>query len=269
MKYEKSKNWNVFMEDSKLFITKGADEIYYLDEVNDEQAKVIYEAYSNNNFEEILNNNHQYDEIVNKLEKAGVIYQKKFNVQNQEIKLYIKYYGEPSDELRSGISNIFVKRKNIKLIEEIDKSDLVLLIRINVPLKKILDDYSKNKIPHLLIDLGYCNNISIGPIVYDDTACLGCYVGRIAKNWGDSLPPVEPQVIYKVELISSFIIERVEQFILYGNCPDLVNGVWNYNVNTFCSDYNKVYKLPWCPYCNDKHDNPKIDLPWEGNFDYE
>ena len=38
MKYEKNRNWNIFIEDNKLFITTGADEIYYLDEVNEEQA---------------------------------------------------------------------------------------------------------------------------------------------------------------------------------------------------------------------------------------
>ena len=83
------------------------------------------------------------------------------------------------------------------------------------------------------------------------------------------MPPIEPAVTNKYELISSFIVERIEQFILYGNCPDLINGVWNYNVNTYCSDYNKIYRSPWCPYCNDNHDNSKISLPWEKEFDYE
>ncbi len=258
MKYEKNKNWNVFIEDNKLFITKGADEIYYVDEANGEQAQTIYETYNNNSFDDLLKS-HTYDEIISKLEKAGVIYKKKFVSNNKEIKLYIRYYGEPSDKLKNEITNIISKRNNIKLVDEINNSDLTLLIRINVPLKILLEDYSKTTTPHILIDLGYANNISIGPIVYKETACLGCYIGRIAKNWGDSLPPIEPAVTNKCELIASFIIERIEEFIIYGNCPDLINSVWNFNVNTYCSNYNKIYKLPWCPYCNDKNDNPKID----------
>ncbi len=268
MKYEKNKNWNIFIEDNKLFITKGADEIYYLDEATDEQAKKIYEVYNNNNFDVLLNDC-TYNEIIVKLEKAGVIYKKKFSSSNKKIKLYIRYYGKPNDKLKNEIIDIISKRNNIKLVDEINSSDLALLIRINVPLKTLLEDYSKITVPHMLIDLGYANNISIGPIVYEETACLGCYIGRIIKNWGDSLPPIEPAVTSKSELISSFIIERIEQFIMYGNCPDLINSVWNYNVNTYCSDYNKIYKLPWCPYCNDKHDNSKIDLPWKKEFDYD
>lgn len=268
MKYEKNRNWNIFIEDNKLFITKGADEIYYLDEVNEEQAKIIYEAYTNNFIDELLKNN-TYDEIINKLEKVGVIYNKKFISNNKKIKLYIKYYGKPSSKLKQEIDNILSKRNNIELVDEINRSDLVLLIRINVPLKNLLEDYKKTKTPHILIDLGYANNISIGPIVYEETACLGCYIGRLIKNWGDSLPPVEPSITDKSELISSFILERIEEFILYGNCPDLINGVWSYNVNTHCSDYNKIYKLPWCPHCNDKNDNEKIDLPWIKEFNHD
>ena len=105
MKYEKNKNWNIFIEDNKLFITKGADEIYYLDEVNEEQAKIIYEAYTNNFIDELLKNN-TYDEIINKLEKVGVIYNKKFISNNKKIKLYIKYYGKPSSKLKQEIDNI-------------------------------------------------------------------------------------------------------------------------------------------------------------------
>ena len=268
MKYLKNKNWNIFIEDNKLFISKGADEIYYSDEATEEQAKNIYEAYNNDNFN-ILLEDQTYDEIIEKLEKVGVIYKRKFSSNDKNIKLYIKYYGKPNDKLKNEITNILSKRTNIKLVDSNDSSDLSLLIRINVPFKNLLEDYSKIITPHILIDLGYANNISIGPIVYKETACLSCYIGRITKNWGDSLPPVEPAVTNKYELISSFILERIEQFIMYGNCPDLINSVWNYNVNTYCSDYNKIYKLPWCPYCNDNHDNSKINLPWEKEFDYE
>ena len=268
MKYEKNKNWNIFMEDNKLFITNGADEIYYLDEVCDEQAKVIYEAYNNNLLDELLEDSAYY-EVISKLEKAGVIYKKRFASSNKKIRLYIRYYGKPNDKLKNEINYVISKRKNIKLVDEMGSSDLTLLIRINVPLMTLLEDYSKITIPHILIDLGYANNISIGPIVYEETACLGCYIGRVAKNWGDSLPPIEPEVTNKVELISSFIVERIDEFIIYGNCPDLINGVWNYNVNTNCSAYNKIYRLPWCPHCNDKDDNPIIDLPWVKEFDYD
>lgn len=268
MKYEKNKNWNIFVEEDKLFITKGADEIYFIDEANEEQTKLIYEAYQNNSFSELLNT-HNCDEIIDKLEKAGVIYKRKSNTKDKKINVYIKYYGKPNDNLKNEINNIINKRNNIEIVNDEKNSDLTLLIRINVTLKSILADYSKKKTPHIFIDLAYANNISIGPIVYEETACLSCYIGRIVKNWGDSKPPIEPCVTNKTELIASFIIERIEEFIMYGNCPSLINSVWNYNTNTHISENNKIYKLPWCPNCGDKKDNEKIDLPWSKEFNYE
>jgi hypothetical protein len=87
MKYEKNQNWNAFLEDNKFFITKGADEIYYLDEVNGEEAKELYEAYNNNSFDVLLKKEN-YIDIIKKLEKVGVIYKKKFADNNKKIKLY-------------------------------------------------------------------------------------------------------------------------------------------------------------------------------------
>ena len=150
MKYLKNKNWNVFIEDNKLFISKGADEIYYFDEATEEQAKNIYEAYNNDNFD-ILLQDQTYDEIIEKLEKVGVIYKRKFSSNNKNIKLNIKYYGKPNDKLKNEITNILSKRTNIKLVDSNDSSDLTLLIRINVPFKNLLEDYSKITTPHILI----------------------------------------------------------------------------------------------------------------------
>lgn len=266
MKYKKNKNWNMFIEDDKLFITKGADEIYYLDEADKNQAKIIYEAYKNDTINDLLDKN--LKNILEILEKSGVIYKEKLSPQKNKLNLYIRYYGDIDKNLKDELINRITKIKNIKPVDEMNKSDLTLFIRTNALLKDLLNDYSKTGIPHILIDLGYAANISIGPIFYDDTACLGCYIGRLTKNWGDPVTPLEPEVVKKGELISSFIVERINEFITYGNCPDLVNNVWNYNTSTHLSEYNKVYKLPWCPHCKEQ-DNPKIDLPWEKEFTHE
>lgn len=267
MIYKKNNNWNAFVEENKLFITKGADEIYYVDDATEEEANSFIKAYNSNNIDSLINN-HECDELIDKLSKVGVIYKNKLS-STKKIKVFIKYYGTPNIKLNNNIINEISKRNNIIIVDNIDNSDLALFIRINISLKSILEDYSKIKIPHILIDLGYANNISIGPIVYDEVACLGCYVGRIIKNWGDTVPPNEPLVTNKIELVSAFIIDRIDQFRLYGNCPDLINSVWNYNVNTFISEYNKIYKLPWCPHCSNNDDNTKIDLPWEKEFNYD
>jgi len=49
MNYKKNKNWNMLFEDGKLFILKGADEIYLLDEADGE----LYDAYKQEDFNNI------------------------------------------------------------------------------------------------------------------------------------------------------------------------------------------------------------------------
>ena len=259
--YEKSKNWNMFVEDGKLFVTKGADEIYFMDDIEQDQTNIIYESYINNSFEEL---GFDYEDILMKLEQAGVIYKKKFdNTDRKILKIHIKYYGTPNTGLKAELANSISKRKNIEIIDEIDNCDLMLMIRINEPLKNLLIDYDKIDAPHMLIDLGYASTISIGTLVFkNETACLGCVIGRLTKNWGDPVPPIEPDITNRHEIVTAFILGRLHEYMAYGNCPDLINGIWNFNINTFMSKYDKIYKLPWCPHCGNSKENPKITLPW-------
>ena len=267
--YEISNNWSMFVEDNKLFLSRGADEIFYFDEAQNEQVSEIYDAFSNNSFDQFLDNA-AYKDIIANLERAGVIYRKKHAIGMNKTKLHIKYLGTPAKSLKNEIDNVIAKRTHVELADNLDDSHLLLLARINVPLKNVLIDYSEISVPHLLIDLGFANTISIGPLVFkNETACLGCYVSRIINNWGDPPPPNEPQVIAKSELIASLIIERIEEFITLGNCPELVNGVWNFNVKRFKSGYDKVYRLPWCPLCNASKEATKIELPWINEVCFE
>lgn len=257
----KSKNWNMFKENEKLFITKGSDEIYFLDEVRDEQVDELYDAYVNNNFDKLLKNS-SFSSILSKLEKVGVIYKKKLKTR-KKIKIYLKYYGIPTVKLKNSIGTILLKSEKIDIVDVIDDCDLLLIIRINGILKEILEGYDKINKPHLFIDLAYSHNISIGPLVFKgETSCLGCFIGRLTKNWGDLVPPSCPDVTKRFELISALINKKVDEFIEFGNCPDLINKVWNFNIDSFNSSYNTVYKLPWCPTCGNKYDNEKLDLSW-------
>lgn len=143
------------------------------------------------------------------------------------------------------------------------------MIRINALLKDVLKDYLSITLPHIFIDLAYASNISIGPLVYkNETACLGCFIGRITKNWGDAIPPNEPEILGSYELISAFILEKIKEYTIYNNCPDLLNNVWNFNVKTFNSSYDRILKLPWCPICGDNKENIEIDLPWRNEVNY-
>jgi hypothetical protein len=249
MKNKKNLNWNMIFEDGKLFILKGADEIFYLDEVSREAAEILYNAYLQEDFDNIEN-----IEIVQKLEHAGVIYKEIFE-HKKPFKFGIKYLGTPIEMLSS------ILTQKSEFAEE--NPDLLLLIRTNKTLKQSLDEYETLFVPHLFVDLAYSNIISIAPLIYKNhTACLGCYIGRLTKNWGDPEPPIEPCATYKIDLISAFITEKLNEYAKFGNCPDLINNVWNFNIKTFEAKYNAIYRLPWCPICGIQPENKHIDLPW-------
>jgi hypothetical protein len=239
--YKKNPNWNMLIENQRLFILKGADEIYYLDEFTGDLVETLYNAYQQEDFSGIDS------EIIGKLERAGVIC-KEFFKPAKPLKIGIKYLGSKIPDLN---------------FTETENPDLLLLIRTNITLKDSLKDYDLITVPHLFIDLAYSNVISIAPLVYKNhTACLGCYIGRLTKNWGDPEPPPEPCITYKTDLIKALINEKLNEYAEYGNCPDLINNVWSFNVKTFEAKYNAVFKLPWCPICGDNSENKHIDLPW-------
>jgi len=167
------------------------------------------------------------------------------------LKYGIKYLGTPLPKLTAALS------------PSDENYDLLLLVRTNFTLKQCLEDYELIKVPHLFVDLAYGSVISIAPLVYKGhTACLGCYIGRLTKNWGDPEPPLEPSVTYKTELVSALVTEKLNEYAAIGNCPDLINKTWSFNTQTFEAKYSAVYKLPWCPVCGENPENGRINLPW-------
>ena len=129
--YKKNKNWNMFVEENKLFITKGADEIYYLDDVPKESVDDIFKAYCNENFNDIDIN------ILKKLEKVGVLYQKLYENNSSKIKVCFKYYGEDASELCNSITSFIEKRNNISITDKLEDSNLLIMIRVNGKLKNV------------------------------------------------------------------------------------------------------------------------------------
>ena len=251
---KRNKNWNMIMEDKKLFITRGADEIYFLDEAKDEMVSPIFCAYENDNWDNLAANK-DYDDIIRILKQTGFIYKNQIEAK-KDLRLSIQYFGDESNKLSKALQNMR------DVTYESGGHDLLLIIRTNSPLIKILDSYSTIEAPHLFIDLAYCNTISIGPLVYKgETACLSCFVGRLATRWGDPPPPEEPYASTKTELIVALIQEKVEEYLTYGNCPDLINNVWSFNTKHFSATFDGVHKLPWCPVCS-RHENEALSLSW-------
>lgn len=268
-KYFMNANWNMFVEDGKLFITKGADETYYLDEADEEQAAAIYKAYIAGSFDDLFSAG-SLAGIASKLEKAGVIYSKVFDACDKKLRVHIEYFGTPSENLRTALQGSISKRNRAVASTDMQDADLALFVRTNAQLRNLLDGYESVTVPHVLVDLGYADTVSIGPLVFKgETACLGCFIGRLARNWGDPVPPAMPAITHRCELVSAFVLEKIDEYANLGNCPDLVNKAWHFNAKTFSSGYDKVYRLPWCPVCGNTGDNPKISFPWTSEAGHE
>ena len=100
--YENSPRWNLLIEDGKLLITKGADEIYLIEELAGKDSEVIYESYKNGKIHEIKANT--TDEkilgVISKLEKAGVIYKKNENiVASKPLNFSVRWIGNPNQKI--------------------------------------------------------------------------------------------------------------------------------------------------------------------------
>ncbi|MDR0782807.1 MAG: hypothetical protein LBE83_03505, partial [Propionibacteriaceae bacterium] len=165
-KYEKSRNWTMFLEDSQLFITKGADEIYLVDDVDTVTARAVFEAYDADSFAGVASDP-QYQEILDKLERAGVIYRRRAEPK-ATVKIFIRYFGDPSADLKREIESTISRKAGFEFANGLEDCDLLLMIRISEPIKNLFDDYDSVTCPHLLVDLGYANTISIGPLVFKD-----------------------------------------------------------------------------------------------------
>ncbi|HBY21540.1 MAG: hypothetical protein A2Y24_06120 [Clostridiales bacterium GWE2_32_10] len=268
-KFQKSLNWNIIIEEKKLFITKGSDEIYFLDEVPEEQAQIIYDAYKSNNLDELYAKEKSLQPIINKLEMAGVIYKGKESEGDttSNISVNFKWYGSKNEKIQMLLTQFISESQDISISNNLKTSDLLILIRTSGNLSDIMSDYKEVDIPHIFIDVAYDHTISVGPMVFPkETACLGCFIGRITRNWGDAEPPRVPSATKSAEIIASFIFEHIKIFQKFGNCPELVNQVFTFNLNDFTIKYDKVFKLPWCPNCfNEKtpEGTGSFELPWK------
>ena len=239
------------IEGGRLFVTKGADEIYYLDEAKEGFAEPIFNAYQDDRLDGLADED-GFGGIIKALEKAGVIYKERF-IEGNALKIAIRYYGSPLDGLAI---------EGATAAADASDCGLLILARTNTTLRQVLEGYGEISVPHLFVDLAYSHTISIGPLVFkNDTACLGCFIGRLAKNWGDAPPPDEPCVAAKTALAAALVQEKTKEMEKYGNCPDLVNNVWSFDTNRFTARYDRVHKLPWCPACGEK-ENGAIGLPW-------
>lgn len=258
----------MLLEDGKLLITKGADEIYFVDEINSEDSSLLFNAYSSNDLDRVYIKKNELITVLKKLEKAGVIYKgAPMDLSERNIAVGINWYGNGNEKIKNLVDQFIKSSKNISISENAESANLLLLVRDSDKLVDILDGYEKIKVPHIFIDIAYDHTVSVGPLVFPgETACLSCFIGRITRNWGDVIPPKISNVSDSCELIASLIFECIKTFQKHGNCPEFIGSVWSFNVKDFSSRHDKVFRLPWCPICFPKKPQEGVgsfELPWK------
>jgi bacteriocin biosynthesis cyclodehydratase domain-containing protein len=269
MKYKKNLNWNLLLEDGKLLITKGADEIYFIDESDKRSSEIIFNAYKEDLLDDLAVKKKHLKTIIEKLERAGVIYKRieSIKVPTNKIEIFIEWIGNKNDEIFGLLESFIKKSEDIHISNDKNKADVLFLVRSSGKMSELLKNYNEIKIPHILIDLAYDHTLSIGPLVFPgETACLGCFVGRITRNWGDAMSPQTPRASQSNELIAALIFENIKTFQVSGSCPELINQVWSFNLKDFTTKYDKIFRLPWCPICfpeKPQEGTGSFELPWK------
>ena len=270
--YKNSPRWNLLLEDGQLFATKGADETFWLEDIEGEAAENLYDAYCGEAISEFIAANGQDKKLVvmvGQLEKAGIIY-KKVNQDNSlvETSFAINWLGNPHSRILELLKDFAKSSERLIFVEDTKKADFLVMVRTSAQLADLIKNYANIKLPHLLMDIAYDHMLSLGPLVFPgETACLNCFVGRVAKNWGDAEPPKISNASDSAELIASLVIEQVRLFQKLGSCPELIEKVWSFNLRDLNTKSDSLFRLPWCPTCYPdtslQEGLGSFEMPWQ------
>ena len=206
--------------------------------------------------------------VISKLEKAGVIYKKDANIALLKlVNFSVSWIGNPNQKILNLLEQFSKNSKQIHFGADVNTPDILIMIRTSAKLAETMKDYGKIKYPHLFMDIAYDHTLSLGPLVFPgETACLGCFIGRVTRSWGDAEPPKLPNIGNSQELAASLILEQIRAFQKVGSCPELIEKVWTFNLVDLTTKTDNIFRLPWCPVCYP--DKPReglgsFELPWK------
>jgi len=265
-RYRNNPHWILFTDEGRLFVSRGADSLFLVDESSQETTAAFDVAYKAENYNELCFDNKEIALVFQKLLSAGVIYKDVLPEPKPEGVLHvaIRWYGDVNEYLLE-LLKLFAARNNIDFTDE-RTADIVLMMRCAGGMLQILEEYQSINKPHLLIDMAYEHMISVGPLVIPgETACINCFVGRIVRSWGSHGTPRSPYAGHRAELIAGIIIENLKTFLLFGNCPELVNQAWVMDLRKFTTRVDRVHRLPWCENCFPdglERKSGSFELPW-------
>lgn len=239
----KNHAWNLFMDDGKLFATRGGDEIYYLDEVAPDKAERLLQAYERHADRFIPPDG--LEQEIELLVRAGALCEHPVKAPDQALTAGFKWVGRED----RGLTDMLRRLSPVRFVSA-EQAGLILIMRTTGPLSAVMDEYGRINKPHLLTDMGYGHTVSLGPLVFPGkTACLGCFTGRVTSAWGNVPPPERPGALDRKAFVAGLIADTLDVIDRTGTHPELVYQTVSFNLDTFKTQTDAVFTLPWCPYC--------------------
>lgn len=247
--------WSLAHEEGVLVLTGGADALFAFVDLEPEAALGLLSAWRSGPIDPAALDPAARD-VLFQLRDIGAV--RGVPRERADLRMGLRFVGAALDALEHELV-----RQGLAPAAEGD--DLLLLVRTNAELKQACDDgYGSLATPHLLLDLGFRDTISLGPLVFPgETACLGCLVGRIAHYWGDARPPERPAALRHAALAAALVGLELERFA--AGDYRLVNETVSFRLDRLETRRSSVYRLPWCPVCRAPEEPVgSIPLPWAG-----
>ena len=242
-----------------LLLHAGADEIYAFEDVDEETATELLDAWWAAEIRPERLSVRAVDAF-RQLLAAGVLRSGRHPVESLEVALVP--VGDRSEALHGEV----LRQLAAVGMSVVDRGDerLTVYLRTNGQLRELYaPEFALPERPHILVDCAYAHTVSLGPLVFPShAACLGCLSGRIDHSWGDTLPPSQPAMLEHPALIAALISFELEA-IAAGDCT-LVNASVAWDLRARTSRRDSIYKLPWCPFCRDaaRPADGRVALPW-------
>jgi len=255
----RSAHYTLIVEGDRLIVSGGADESYLVDELEGEGARALAAAWQADRLDAVAEGS--LAPVIRNLERLGAIVRTRATPAGT-----LAYALRGAPEAFVGALDGMGVGEGITRVER--GADLLVWIRTSETLLgRLPSDYASLRVPHLLVDLAYHHTISIGPLVWPgETACLGCFGGRIRRTWGDPEPPPSPRAIEHAPIAAALVRTELRRFREQGNCPSLVERATAIDLETLATKSERVFRLPWCPFCFPENATPygggSFALPW-------
>jgi hypothetical protein len=238
-RYRPRSSWTLAIEDGRLVVSGGADEVYVAEEIDDQTVRLVQRQWHAGE----LDPDSMPAEgrlLVQQLLAAGVL----DGPPAAERSFRVLWAGDELPDLHARLEEFAARRG----LTADPAAAFTLVVRSNASLL----DLAALELPgpHLLADVAYQHTLSLGPLVLPpDTSCLGCLAGRIASAWGDQPTPPRPAVNDEPELVASLAVRELDA--VHAGSLALANRTVAYDLRQHELQSSSLFKLPWCPRCGD------------------